>query len=203
MNKKEVYELKIDPKNGLDVGVISLVTDPAISKNYLTFSQDQKAKQYQFSVDNDKYEILGIAMIPDQLIPRFNHKTNEEFDVYFSAQTIRDIAQNFFLKNYHHQVNLEHSNTYVKAHVWQSYIVDRELNIDPPKGFEDVPNGSWVVGMKLDESDPSTAKAWQAIKDNSVFKGFSIEGYFVDLLVGTNEGNNDADDLIEELLDLL
>ena len=42
----------------------------------------------------------------------------------------------------------------------------------PPKGYEDVADGSWFVSYLIDNED-----VWQRVKSGE-FKGFSVEGVF-------------------------
>lgn len=181
--KKETkdFELLIDPKKGFEVDTISIVDFPAVERNFLAFSNAKSTKQIFQSEGQDYMELLGVAMVPDTLIPRINEQTKEEYNVWFSKKTVREIAQQFFYKGYQHSVNLQHTDVFVDAHVFQSYIVDVEKGILAPKGISNVPDGSWIVGMKLSQS-PSSNRLWKAIKEEKVFQGFSIEGYFLDLL---------------------
>jgi hypothetical protein len=54
--------------------------------------------------------------------------------------------------------------------MFESYLIDRERGVNPPKGFEDAPDGSWFGSFKV-END----KVWE---ERDQFTGFSIEGYF-------------------------
>lgn len=65
-----------------------------------------------------------------------------------------------------HTHNLENGITY-----FQSLIIDKEQGICPT-AFKDLPDGTWIVGCKV-END----KVWEAVKSGEV-KGFSIDGYF-------------------------
>lgn len=174
--KLPVYELLIDPDKGFSVNTISIVDAPAVESNFLKFNKNS-TKQL-FTSNDEKMELLGVAMIPDKLIDRLDENGNI-YKVWFSKDTVRKIAQDFFYQGCQHSVNIQHSDTFVMAHVYQSYIVDEEKGIYPPKGIE-ANDGSWIVGMKLEE-DAVSRKLWEAIK-NEVFNGFSIEGYFIDQL---------------------
>ncbi|WP_313511634.1 XkdF-like putative serine protease domain-containing protein [Sphingobacterium sp.] len=180
-NDLPLYELKIDPKKGFEVDTISIVTDPAVESSFLAFNNDDNNPKQIFQTETDDYmELLGVAMMADKKIIRINEKTKEKYNVWFSKKTIREISQQFFYKGYQHSVNLQHSDTFVDAVVFQSYIVDFDKGVYAPKGIPNVSDGSWIVGMKLSQS-PSSNRLWQAIKEK-IFQGFSIEGYFLDLL---------------------
>ncbi len=112
-------------------------------------------------------EFFGPAMIPDQRIYR-QDSDGKEYHVFFSKETIRKISQAFFREGFQAQVNIEHTETDADSYVFQSMIVDKSKGIAPM----DLPDGSWVVGVKVLNS-----KTWKDIKEGKR-KGFSVEGIF-------------------------
>ena len=176
---RKLYELKVNPDIGMDVNVISIVDSPAVESSFLAFSKQEKKESFAVA-NEDRMELIGVAMIPDKIIPRYDDATKEEYDVFFSKDTIRTIAQNYFYSGYQHSINLQHSDTFVNAHVWQSYIVNNAMGMSAPHGIDAV-DGSWIVGVQLDKSDKSAQKLWQFIKSGK-FTGFSVEGYFINHL---------------------
>jgi hypothetical protein len=56
--------------------------------------------------------------------------------------------------------------------MFESFIVDNQRGIKAPKGFEDVPEGSWFGSYKV-END----LVWSMVKEGK-FQGFSVEGMF-------------------------
>jgi len=179
MESRKLYELKINPSIGMDVNVISIVDSPAVESSFLAFSKQEKKESFAVA-NEERFELIGVAMIPDKIIPRYDDDTKEEYDVFFSKDTIRTIAQNYFYSGYQHSINLQHSDTFVNAHVWQSYIVDSLMGLNAPNGIN-APDGTWIVGVQLDKSDTGAQKLWQFIK-NGTFTGFSVEGYFINQL---------------------
>lgn len=176
---RKLYELKINPSIGMDVNVISIVDSPAVESSFLAFSKQEKKETFAVA-NEERFELLGVAMIPDKVIPRFDEATKEEYDVFFSKDTIRTIAQNYFYSGYQHSINLQHSDTFVNAHVWQSYIVDSVMGLNAPHGIDAV-DGTWIVGVQLDKNETSAQKLWSLIKDGT-YTGFSVEGYFINQL---------------------
>ncbi len=131
----------------------------------------KNASQYQFAVQDEEQRIVsGPLMIAD--MPIYRKDGNEEYYVVFSADEIRKIVQRFFKKGYQAKVNIEHSTPVKDVYMFESYIIDRTKGVEPPDGFEDIPDGSWWGSFKV-END----KVWQECK-NGTFKGFSIEGMF-------------------------
>lgn len=191
MKKKlPVYQLTIDVENDAIVSAISLVDEPAIESNFLAFSKQQKL---EFKTNEELMELLGAAMISDQLIYRIDPETGEEFNVYFSADTIRQIAQQYFKMGFQNSMNINHTAIPAHSYIFQSYIVDKTKGMLAPKGI-DVPNGSWIVGVKVTDKS-----VWDSIKQGKI-NGFSIEGLFQFIQGKFNKNNNDEDAEIMELL---
>lgn len=165
-NGKPLLRLNIMTQDD-GVNIISLVEYPAVEQNFI-----QLSKQYpmHLSLNEEKRELLGVALIPD--FPIYRKDTNGEYYITFSAEAIRKTAIEFYrhlnntMADLEHNHNLENNITY-----FQSLIVDKENGICPA-AFEDLPNGTWIVGCKV-END----KVWEAVKSGEV-KGFSIDGIF-------------------------
>jgi hypothetical protein len=167
MDKLPLYELRIDPEADSFVSAVALVEEPAIEADFIAFNKQQ---EFSFSMDDEKMELLGPAMIPNLKIYRRN-PDGMEYQVYFSEATIRQIAQTFFQKGFQSNINLDHTATPANTYIYQSYITDSTKGINAPKGL-DLPDGSWVVGMKVTDQ-----KVWESIKKGER-KGFSVEGLF-------------------------
>ena len=184
MNTYPTYELTIDGTESF-VDAIALVENPAIEKEFLAFTDTTPIK---FSVDDDKMELLGAAMVPNQLIYRRNDD-GFEYQVYFSKDTIRQISQSFFKGGFHTNMNIEHSATTADSYVFQSIIVDSSKGIS----VNDLPDGTWVVGVKVLNAD-----VWKAIKSGK-HKGFSVEGIFELIKRKFNTIKTDEDEVLELL----
>lgn len=170
MDKIPVYEMTINAEldSDIEVGAVALVDRPAIEKNFLAFGNDKM----QFSVDADRQIISGPAMVADTLI--YRRDEFGEYNVFFSKNTIEQIAQKFFKKDYHRNLNLFHDSEAATTGVtiYESFVTDSSRGIQPMRGFEDAPEGTWFISAKVD--DPAI---WARIKSGEV-KGFSVEGNF-------------------------
>jgi hypothetical protein len=58
------------------------------------------------------------------------------------------------------------------VYMFESFLIDKS-RMSNPKGFEDLPDGSWFGSYKVDNED-----IWAKIKSGE-FKGFSVEGDFI------------------------
>jgi hypothetical protein len=171
MDKKiPTYQLIIDDElsSDLQVDYVALVDSPAIEKNFLAFG-----KELKFAVDAEKQELFGAAMLANVPIYRRDNQLGE-YNVVFDKETIYCIAQKFFEKGFQQNFNLMHdSNQKCEGvFVFQSYIVDSEQGRPAPRGFEDAQDGSWFLGVKVNNPE-----VWAKVKAGEV-KGFSVEGVF-------------------------
>lgn len=125
-----------------------------------------------FAINEEKRIISGPAMIADQLIYRKDE--NGEYNVFFSPDTVRDIALKFFKKDYQKNLNLFHDpNLSLQGvTIFESFVSDTSRGIQGMKGYEDLPDGTWFISAKVENDE-----VWQAIKGGQV-KGFSVEGIF-------------------------
>jgi hypothetical protein len=191
MKKQKVYRLKTNLKKGAEVSAIALVEEPAHESTWLAFGKDYQ----EFQSDNTKKELLGAALIPQKLIYRKDKKTGEEYHVYFEAEDIREIAQQYMKAGYQTQMNLGHTSIPAKSFVFQSFIVDDEMEVKSPKNLN-LPNGSWVIGVKVEDE-----MVWNDIQEKKV-SGFSVEGLF-DFIEMEFEKEEDDEAELEMLLNRL
>jgi predicted ABC-type ATPase len=164
-----MLEISDDLNDDAEVQFVALVDRPAIQKNWNAFKNEQK---FQI-ISEDKHIISGCAMLADT--PIFRSDANfGDYYVAFSKDTIVKIVQKYFKKGYQNNVNLMHDPNQIETGVtmFESFISDKSRGIQPMKGFEDAPDGSWFVSM-LVENDA----VWQKVKEGMI-NGFSIEGIF-------------------------
>jgi hypothetical protein len=163
--KLPIYNLEIN-EDDQDTGVnfVALVDSPAIERNWVAFN-----KQQSFIANEDKQIISGALMVADLPIYRQDAILGEYYAV-FTAETIEKIVNKFFKSGMIHNVNLMHDASQVVkgAYMIESYIINREKGINPPKGFEGISDGSWFGSFKVENAD-----IWKRIKEGE-FKGFSI-----------------------------
>lgn len=124
----------------------------------------------------EKQIVTGPAMIPNQLILRKDEMGNP-FHVYFSRETIEQIARKFLADNNTHNTDINHDNNVVNENtLLESWIVeDPEKDKAAALGF-DVPKGTWMVSYKINNKE-----TWSKIKSGQL-NGYSIEGAFIEKL---------------------
>lgn len=164
-----VYNIFVDEEQELEVDKVSIVNSPAVESFFLKFKEDSTKSKLSLSTD-EKKELMGVALIPD--VPIYRNVDGEEFYVIFNRDTIKNIAMNLFKKGYNTRMNVEHTEEDADSFIYQSYIVDRALGLNPPVGLEDTPDGSWIIGVKVNSEE-----LWKDIKSGNR-NGFSVEGLF-------------------------
>jgi hypothetical protein len=173
MEEIKVIELIIDEENEISgIDAISIVDDPAIQEDFIMLSS-QEVKLAE--VDKEKKILMGPALIPNKKI--YRRTGNDEYYIYFSEDTVRKASELFLTKGYQNNATLEHDGELEGLSVVESWIID-DTNQDKSRkyGF-DLPNGTWMVSMKVyDES------LWSNYVKTGKVKGFSIEGHFADAM---------------------
>ena len=192
----KLYELLIDENDLLLSGVnaISIVENPAIASDFIALG-DQKPVLLA-EVNKDKQILMGAALIPNK--PIYRKDGDEEYYVYFSKETIAKTAEAFFRNNNQNNATLEHTEVLDNMTVFESWIVeDPEFDKSKKYGLE-VPAGTWMVSMKVDDKD-----VWDNyVKDNKVF-GFSIEGKFANVLRKESSDMDFSDQVLDKTLDMI
>jgi hypothetical protein len=126
----------------------------------------------KFSIqDEEKRIISGPAMIADLPIYRYDEARGEYY-VVFDKDTIFQIAKKWAMGDKYDSVNIHHDKATNGLSLFESFIIDRERGIMPPKGYEEVADGSWFLSYIVNDET-----IWSKVKDGE-FKGFSVEGYF-------------------------
>ena len=192
----KLYELLIDENDLLLSGVhaLSIVENPAIQSDFIALG-DQKPILLA-EVNKDKQILMGAALIPNK--PIYRKDGDEEYYVYFSKETIAKTAEAFFRNNNQNNATLEHAEVLDNMTVFESWIVeDPEFDKSKKYGLE-VPEGTWMVSMKVDDKD-----VWDNyVKDNKVF-GFSIEGKFANVLRRESSEMDFSDQVLDKTLDMI
>ena len=132
-----------------------------------------KVEGQKFAIqDEEKRIVTGAAMIADLPIYR-RDDIRGEYYVVFDKESIFKIAKKWARSNKYDAVNVHHKTPIMDGvSLFESYIIDRERGVMPPKGFEEVADGSWFVSYLVDNDD-----VWARVKEGE-FKGFSVEGVF-------------------------
>jgi len=180
----KIIELKLsEDGSGEGITAISLVKHPAIEQNWIAFSEEGASGEvkpnpaFAFkTIDEEQRIVAGPAMVPDKLIYRVDND-GEEFFVFFTADTIRELSEKFLLQGKQSSMTLEHEATLNDLSVVETWLVeDSEKDKSAMYGF-DLPVGSWFVKIKVLNDE-----VWELVKEKGV-EGFSVEGVFAKELI--------------------
>lgn len=166
----EIYE-EVDGKWEASGKYVGRKAD-SILKN-VELSKKIALSKYMFA-DEDKREIVAIAMVPEMEIPRKDKDGNIYF-VKFSKGVIAKIAEKYMREKRLSDTNIQHVDSDdAGAYVFESWIVetlDDKANSVYGLG---APIGAWCVKMRV--TNPET---WAKVKSGEL-KGLSIQGDFLD-----------------------
>ena len=168
--RKKVYEMLIDEAD-MESGVfaISLVEDPAIEENWIYLSKQKNVDLAQIAPD--KRLLIGPALVPNKLIPRFDELTGEEYDITFTPEVIEMAAHLYMQRQNNNNATLEHEGEVADISTVESWIItDPEKDKSNKYGMK-YPKGTWMVAMKV--NNPTI---WNDYVKTGRIKGFSIEG---------------------------
>ena len=193
-----IVELIIDETDeNSGIEAVSLVETPAIEENFIALNKQQILLK---EVDKEKRILMGAALVPNKQIYRRNEKTNDEYYIYFSKETVRKASELFFKRSNHKNATYEHKQPIKGTTIVESWIVENTKKDKSAHYGLKVPEGTWMISMKIDDDE-----LYNKAKEGEI-KGFSIEGYFADKYDMTKEESFEDFEkkmLVEELKELL
>jgi hypothetical protein len=183
----ELIDLTIedDVKDASGVTAIATVDSPAIEQGYFAFGSNKELKTIRVTCGSqkgnfaapigDRQILAGALMIPDMAIPRIDDKTKKEYNVKFSAKTIEQIVKKHAKLSYANNVNQMHDNTRMinDSYLYQSFIINRAMGVNPPLGQEHLPDGTWFGFIYIGDKN-----VWDEYIKTGIYTGFSVEGNF-------------------------
>ena len=193
-----IIELLIDEDELLSgIEAISIVDRPAIQENFIALSEQNKIKLAE--VDKEKRILMGAALVPNKNI--YRQEGEDEYYIYFSEETVRKASELFLMRGNQNKSTLEHEAELHGLSVVESWIIEDEKFDKSRKYDMDLPVGTWMVSMKVNNND-----VWENYVKTGLVKGFSIEGYFTDkvnMSEITKVSETEASEILLELEDYL
>ena len=197
----EIIELVIDEESEEYSGIeaISVVESPAIEEEFIALKKEDQVRLAE--VSKEKRLLMGAALIPDK--PIYRKSDDNEFYIYFSKDTVAKASQMFLQAGNQGQATMEHATEKLEGMtVVESWIVEDLVHDKSKKYGLDMPIGTWMVSMKVDNDE-----IWNNYVKKNKIKGFSIEGYFADKLSRPKDKINDIytkdDKLLKDIIDVL
>jgi hypothetical protein len=197
----DIIELVIDENEELSgIEAISVVSAPAIEENFLALKNEEQIRLAE--VSKEKRILMGAALIPDKPIYRKNGE--QEFYIFFSKETVSKASQMYLKAGNQGQATMEHTEEKLEGMtVVESWIIEDSVHDKSRKYGLDLPLGTWMVSMKIDNDD-----IWNNYVKQNKIVGFSIEGYFADRLNNKVKENKtdqltEEDKLLKNIIDVL
>ena len=196
----EIIELVIDENEEFSgIEAISVVESPAIEEDFIALKDQEQIRLAE--VSKEKRLLMGAALIPEK--PIYRKSGDHEFYIYFSKDTVAKASQMFLKAGNQGQATLEHTEEKLSGMtIVESWLVEDEVHDKSRKYGLDMPLGTWMVAMKVDNDD-----IWNNYVKEGKVKGFSIEGYFADKLNRPQDKQQDQlsedDKLLNDIIDVL
>ena len=196
----EIIELVIDENEEFSgIEAISVVESPAIEEDFIALKDQEQIRLAE--VSKEKRLLMGAALIPEK--PIYRKSGDHEFYIYFSKDTVAKASQMFLKRGNQSQATLEHTEQKLSGMtIVESWLVEDEVHDKSRKYGLDMPLGTWMVAMKVDNDN-----IWNNYVKEGKVKGFSIEGYFADKLNRPQDKQQDQlsedDKLLNDIIDVL
>lgn len=146
---------------------ISMVEAPAIESDFVALSKEEEEKQQVFLESNERHMLYGAALIPEKDIYRNNGE--QEFYISFTKESIEKMSQDFMKEYRQHEVKTDHDEVANEVCVVESWLVEDSYKDKANALGINVPEGTWMVGMKV-----NNIETWERVKSGEL-KGFSVE----------------------------
>lgn len=170
----ETFKVILNDEEENGVFAISHVLDPAIEAMYVFMGNEKDVEIKLATVSDEKRIVVGPVLIPNQLILRKHPTTGDPFNIFFDAETIKHIQENFVSKSYQNNSTIEHDGkliedvSFVETWIKEDDVHDKSVLY----GF-DQPIGTMFAMQKVKNDD-----VWNDYIKTGKVKGFSIDGVF-------------------------
>ncbi len=190
--KLPLYILGLDDLDFDGITAISLVDFPAIEENFIKLAKASKRNDYLFGkTDTLKHIVTGPALIPDKKIYRAD-MFRGEFEVMFTSEGIEKI-RDYFLQNFKQKdITVDHVINANNISIVESWIIEDKANDKANALGFDLPKGTWMVSMKIENGE-----VWDRIEDGEL-KGFSIEAYLSQTLISAAIKEKELNEISDE-----
>lgn len=170
----ETFKVILNDEEENGVFAISHVLDPAIEAMYVFMGNEKEVEVKLATVSDEKRIVVGPVLIPNQLILRKHPTTNEPFNIFFDAETIKHIQENFVSKSYQNNSTIEHDGELIKdVSFIETWIKEDDVHDKSVLYGFDQPVGTMFAMQKVKNDD-----VWNDYIKTGKVKGFSIDGVF-------------------------
>jgi len=141
------------------------------------YAEHITGSEFSFASE-DQQIVVGPLLVPGKKILRIDEAGNP-YEVFFTEQTVRTIAEGMMRDKLLDNLNLEHDpNKPIEGYMMSSWLIqDPKMDTSRAYGFREMPKGTWFGMYKV--VDPVV---WTKVKNKEV-TGFSIEAYLAEKLI--------------------
>ena len=166
MGKLKNYRVK--PSTS-DIYAVSLVEEEAVESGFIALSKQKQPMDFKIH-NEEKRMLYGVALRAD--FPIHRRYGEDEFYLTFDANAIERLV-NKFMSNYGQKsFTIDHMEPAEGIVITESSLVkDTENDKSNALGLENVSEGSWIIGCKINNDE-----IWQSIREGR-WHGFSIESW--------------------------
>ena len=170
----ETFKVILNDEEENGVFAISHVLDPAIEAMYVFMGNEKDVEIKLATVSDEKRIVVGPVLIPNQLILRKHPTTGNPFNIFFDAETIKHIQENFVSGSYQNNSTIEHDGELIKdVSFVETWIKEDEVHDKSVLYGFDQPIGTMFAMQKVKNDD-----VWNDYIKTGKVKGFSIDGVF-------------------------
>ncbi|WP_066834917.1 XkdF-like putative serine protease domain-containing protein [Rufibacter ruber] len=197
MNKDlPVYRFDVDDLDDTKgIQLISVVDRPAIEVDFVKLAKEDYS--VKLASDKAKQYATGPILIPEKLVYRRIKETGFEYYMTFGRDEIERIRNKFMRQGETKHSNLDHSaHDEIEGILIESWIVeDPAIDKSAALGFKGIVPGTLFATYHF--PDP---KVWAEVESRN---GFSLEGKFVLADIKLETQKDQAEDILNDLVDLL
>ena len=154
----------------------------------------------EFKTEDEKRMLYSPLMVPGILIPRIA-EDGERYFVRFSPDAVQKIQQKYMIEQRLRETNYEHTDhSFSDVVMVESWLVNGDSDKAYSLGFtkQQIPNGTWMVGYKILDTEEGD-NIWNNYIKTGKVRGLSIEGQF---LMNYSRVNYD-EYLLDEIINII
>ena len=168
MENIKTFEIVVDYEGDEKMLRNSFVYQPAVEIEKFAFSKEEQKEMLIFNKDDNRQCFMSVSILADTPIPRIDRETGEKYNVVFTKETIRVIANKLALEGNQNEVSWQHTDQIIDGVYLVEQFISEKDRVYSPKF--NVPDGSliqtyWVKDRKL----------YDKLANDKSFEGFSIE----------------------------
>ena len=166
MDKLKNYRVK--PSTS-DIYAVSLVEEEAVESGFIALSKQKQPMDFKIH-NEEKRMLYGVALRAN--FPIYRRYGEDEFYLTFDANAIERLVNKFMSHYGQKSFTIDHMEPAEGIVITESWLVkDTENDKSNALGLENVSEGSWIIGCKINNDE-----IWQSIKEGR-WHGFSIESW--------------------------